>query len=383
MNMNATKKRFHKRVLAVLASLMMVVTVLATTMPAQAANIPVAGGTTTFNKYLVMDADANVPNVTFTFSIAAGSKVDATADSPAIYAGIGSPTVGSATFSAKDTTVNGLPTDSDTATSGKKYATEEVTVDFSNVSFTAPGIYRYIITEESSSASGITYDTTTTRTLDVYVNYKDDSSTGLEVSYVLYEETGNPNTLTKSDGFTNTYETSNLTLAKQVTGNQGDRDKYFEFTVTISNAVVGTVYTVDLTNADANPTVDGSSKTNAASLTVENGRTVSATYYLKHDQSIVIQGLTEDTQYTIAETDYTADGYTTTNTVDSQGSANGSTTGTQSMGTQSHTVIFTNTKKGTVPTGILLETAPYIILAAVVIAGFVVLTVSKRRRTHE
>lgn len=51
--------------------------------------------------------------------------------------------------------------------------------------------------------------------------------------------------------------------------------------------------------------------------------------------------------------------------------------------TGDNTVTFTNSKSGTVPTGILLETAPYLILGAVVVAGLVVLFATRRRRTRE
>lgn len=51
--------------------------------------------------------------------------------------------------------------------------------------------------------------------------------------------------------------------------------------------------------------------------------------------------------------------------------------------TGDNVVTFTNTKNGTVPTGILLETAPYLILGAVVVVGLVVLFATRRRRTRE
>ena len=63
--------------------------------------------------------------------------------------------------------------------------------------------------------------------------------------------------------------------------------------------------------------------------------------------------------------------------------ADGKTTTKKDMPTQDHTVTFTNTKNGTVPTGILLETAPYLILGAVVVVGLVVLFATRRRRTRE
>lgn len=226
----------------------------------------------------------------------------------------------------------------------------------------------------------------------MFVEYDNADLGTLKVSnYVLYPGTKTDTTDvidgTKDDGFTNTYTTYDLTLEKNVTGNQGDRDKYFEFSVNITGAVNGTVYTVDLTDAEGSPNVDGTTETNSDTLTATNG-SVTATYYLKHGQSIVIQGLTEDTKYTIAETSYSTDGYTTSNTVKvGEGQAVTSqealTTGEKTMGEGDNVVTFTNDKQGTVPTGILLETAPYLILGAVVVAGLVVLFATRRRRSRE
>lgn len=373
---NTKRVSFGKRLLTAAASLVMLATCAVTAMPVHAANTaPTTDLTTTFNKYLVMPADANVPNVTFNFDIAAGTKVDATDSTPAIYAGVGTPTVGSASFTSADETQTGSPADT-----GEKYAVQEVTVNFTGVSFTAPGIYRYVITEQASSQDGITNDATTTRTLDVYVEYDNEQTQTLAVThYVLHEGTGNPDTADKSNGFTNSYATQNLTLSKTVTGDQGDRDKYFEFTVNITGAVAGTKYTVDL--SDAETTAGG--HTNETTLIATDG-TVTATYYLKHNQSIVIKGLTEDTQYEITETSYANDGYTTSYVLDSADSVKGNTTGLQTMGDTGHTVVFTNDKDtgGVVPTGLLLDVAPYIVLVAVVVAGLAALMLSKKRRSR-
>lgn len=380
-------KNLKKRLLALATTVMTLAMCMVTAMPAMAADTNVAPTdnlTTTFNKYLVMDEEANVPNVTFGFTIAAGNPVNATASTPAIYAGVEPTkvTISNATFKALDTTEDGLPTDNSTPTQGKKYATDEVTVDLSAVSFSAPGIYRYVITETGNDQDGIHNDTTTTRTLDVVVNYRDANAGGqLVVSdYILYQgtKTDATNESTKDDGFTNTYATSNLTLEKQVTGNQGDRDKYFEFTVNITDAVAGTVYSVDLTDA----TWSSTSSPNPTELTVGESGAVSGTFYLKDDESIVIQGLTEDTSYTIAETSYANDGYKTEYKIDSEASVEANTTTAKIMGTSDHKVIFTNDKSGTVPTGILLETAPYVVLMLVVVAGGVALLAAKRKHSR-
>lgn len=347
--------------------------------PAFAANTPVSGGTTTFNKYLVMDADANVPNVTFGFTVTAGTAQVASGGSPAIYAGV-TPNliaVSDASFTTSDSTTPGTP--SNTEDSTQKYATKSVTVDLQGVTFNKPGIYRYVITETATSQDGITNDTNTTRTLDVHVAYAEGSETELEVtSYALHPSDDSSK---KANGFTNTYATHNLTLEKQVEGNQGDRNKYFKFTVSITNAVKGTVYNVDLSDADSNPNVNDGT-TNPNQLVATDG-TVTATYYLKDDQSITIKGLTGGTHYTITEESYSSDGYTTTNTVDGTASSQGGTTGDETMGDSFHEVVFSNHKEGIVPTGILIETGPYILMGAVVIIGLVALLATSRRRSRK
>lgn len=420
------KTTLKTRLWALAATLLLLVSLLA--MPVSAANTPATGTTTTFNKYLVFDKNANVPNVTFTFTIEAGAAVDASTENGnrAIYSGTdaarttGLPVLKvDSTGKNQSATVTFAPTDTAGAKEGKpgdnsaadyKHATKSITVDFSRVTYNTPGIYRYKITETASTAPGITDDDQLVRTLDVYVKYSDETAQTLTVdNYVLYEgipttddqfaqagHAGQAATDTKSDGYVNEYTTYDLTLAKTVTGNQGDRDKFFKFTVTISNAVPGTVYDVTIPTTDA-PTQndleqgDSIDNVNLDKLTVgsaqapETTGSVTATYYIKHNQSIVIQGLTSDTAYTITETDYSTDGYTTTYAIDSGSAVTSNATPSENntMNSSDHTVTFTNTKNGTVPTGILLETAPYLILGAVVVAGLVVLFATRRRRTRE
>lgn len=394
-----TKIGFGKRLLTAAASLVMLATCAVTAMPAHAANVAPDGNLTfNFNKYLVMDENANVPNATFTFSIAAGSAVSAADGNPAIYAGddalrvTGTPTLsgnGEVSFDPDDstfTTVQG--SDKVTITGTQKYAKETVTVDFSNVDFNAPGIYRYVITEQASSNDGISNDATSTRTLDVVVSYSNEEAQTLAVTnYILYPGTKtdavNVDVDAKDDGFTNSYTTHDLTLAKNVTGNQGDRDKYFKFTVAITGADNGTVYTVDLSGAEATPTVDGVLQTNEAELTATNG-SVNATYYLKHGQSIVIEGLTAATKFAVTEDDYTGDGYTTSyKLTEGQTSAtSGREIVATDMGTADRKVTFINNKTGTVPTGILLDVAPYIVLVALVGVGLIALFATKKRRSR-
>lgn len=385
-NEKKQRRKLLSRVMAMVAAITLTAVSVGTTMPVQAANIPPKDNlTTTFNKYLVMDENANVPNATFEFTIAPGQAVTATNSSPAIYAGIGTPMVEKAVFHAGDGTTEGKPSDTTgTTTDNFKYATDKVTVNFGSVSFTAPGIYRYTITETTPTQDGITIEGNDTRTLDVYVEYKETSNQELEVKYyVLHDDTGNPNTATKSNGFTNTYTTHDLTLEKQVTGNQGDRDKDFVFTVTITNAVVGTKYNVSSVTGSNITIIDGTGAydSNAGTLTATDG-SVKFTCQLKHNETIVIRGLTAGTNYTIEETEYTDDGYKTSYKIDDGIVSEASSTGEQNMGDSDQKVTFTNNKEGTVPTGIILEIAPYIVLAAVVLAGLTALFVTRKRRAR-
>ena len=292
---------------------------------------PVTGAEISFDKYLVMDQEANVPNQTFQFTIEPGAGV-ATEDSRLRVQGgdadsvSGQPTiardqakfqVGDPTYTTpQDLTANGTQAatqkkDPVQLEKGQKYAKKAVKVDFSKVSFSEPGVFRWKITEEAVQAPGITNDAELTRYLDVYVI--DQEGTLVVQGYVLHKDaaftpltqgtTAEP-TAGKSIGFINQYETYDLTLSKTVTGNQGSRDQYFKFTVALNSGTKGTVFDVDLSKADAvtgtNPYSPEAHK-NPASLTTNAEGKVEATFWLQHGQTIRILGMPKGTSYTITE----------------------------------------------------------------------------------
>ena len=272
-------KRF-KKLMAILMATALIMSIAA--ISASAYN-PVNGDaiTLSFNKFLIVDNDARIPAIEFEYAIAPGSAIAATANTPAIIAGVGTPTIGTASFPSGDTTYNTVQTgDAVTLDSGEKYAKKTVTVDFSSVSFSEPGIYRYVITEDMTNAANkaVSYDTQTngtagTRYLDVYV---EDVNGALVVSqYVMHDTAAIPNVQTdgapaadKSSGFVNEITSHELSFGKEVTGNQGSKDKYFKYTLTISNAQANTTYEVDLTNAEAAPTKTDATKYTTMSRTV-------------------------------------------------------------------------------------------------------------------
>ena len=368
-----------KKLSKILALLLAVMLIAAMALPVSAfADYSVTGTSTTFVKNLVMDADANVPNATFSFTVAPGTAVAASEGKAAVLAGIGTPTIADVTFAVGNSTTDGLPSDAaGSTTEGKKYASKTATIDFSTITFTEPGIYRYVVTETATTNLGVTNDATATRTLDVYVI---DTDGVLSVaSYVLYSGTYEPATGTgtateptgKNDSYDNEYDTSNLTFSKTVTGNQGSRDKYFKFTVEITGAVAGTVYTVDLSNADgtvgsnAATKSDYVGKTNPASLTVGADGTVTGEFYLHHGQSITIKGLAKGTSYTITEEN---EDYTVTKSNDS---------GT--IASEDITAAFTNNRSGLVPTGVMLTIAPFAAILLIGAVGIVVMLTKKKK----
>lgn len=456
-------KKFSKLLTAGLAAVMLATS--AVSVSAAGTNYDTNIGTatgiskvTTFDKYLVMEEGANVPNVEFAFSIAPGSAIAYDTDEGTfqVLAGItgtsGGPTItwdqyhldsdedgpdtdvkSTVRFTSSDTTIlaaNKGDTDYvKDLVAGKKYVKHTATVDFSDVVFPEPGVYRYVITETDPNLAGIVCDANLYRYLDVYVTDASDATTKkLEIAgYVLHatadsidrsEDFGTDGTTGsdatsgalaaagtaasdyKSQGFTNKFVSHDLSFSKTVTGNQGSRDKYFKFTVTISGALPNTKYTVSLDDDSNAYTTDGvkadaTVPENAATdsdyygesnlteiVTNANG---SGTYvfYLQHGQTIAIRGLGEGTIWTIEETpedykvsDVDVSGDSTADVDDSNDAK------VVSEGIDADTVVaYTNTRDGVVPTGVLLVVAPFAAMALAGLAGIIVIASKKRKNT--
>lgn len=366
------------------------------------------GGVATVTKNLIMDADANVPNVTLTYTLTAGTAVPQSSavkgTSLEVYAGITTgATAGTVTFAPGNATVAETSENhSDyswqtTAVDDEKVASKTFGLDFTGVAFNEPGVYRYVLTE-SSSNTNVTNIDNTARTVDVYVVDNQTDNKLVISNVVVYNDvitTAAPiNSATvaaKSEQFNNKYESVDLVISKTVTGNQGSRDKYFKYAVTITSATDETaVYTVDLSNAVTTvPTVsandtDYNGETNPSTITLSGG-TATAYFYLQNGQSIKIQGLGKGTAYSVIETaeDYAA---TATVTGDTTGVTN--TAGTD--GTVSDTginadttVAYTNDRTGTIPTGVILTVAAPAVIGLGVLGLIVMLNVKKKREEAE
>lgn len=365
--------------------------------------------TTTFDKFLLMDSQANVPNATFSYAVTAGkAKTYSVADKKfQVLAGVDADKItmaGIGTGAAANQIVFTQGDKSDThdttkdayvkdLAAGKKYALKTATLDFSKVQFTEPGVYRYVITE-SGTNQGITNDADLTRVLDVYVN---DASAEVDgaltkkltiAGYVLHSnENDEPDVAagadfgstgayvaTKSQGFTNSYDTSDLTLRKQVTGNQASRDKYFEFTLNIDKAQPNTKYDVVIDDADATSKTNAATieanagKANVTSITTDDQGKATQKFYLQHNQQVTVEGLAKDTTYALTEN--TEDYKSTANTTDAPVvDTKADTEAAPVNGTiasKDLTTGYLNTRDGVIPTGVIMAIAPF---AAVTLLG--------------
>lgn len=146
-----------------------------------------------------------------------------------------------------------------------------------------------------------------------------------------------------------------MKVTKTVKGNLGDKDKYFEFTVKLTGET-GKTY------ADSFAVSGGSYTNNPKSIKLGED----TTFLLKHGDTITIANLPYDVEYTVTENP--AAGYTTTSAGE-QGTINAA----------EQTAAFTNTKTGTVDTGVVLNNMPYILVLAVLAAGVAVFIIRKRR----
>lgn len=357
-------KKSTKRALVVLTILAIVASLFAIT--ASAAYTPVAGGTYTFDKYLIVDEDANIPAVTFDFSITGGTGANGNTPS-------GTATVGSATFTDGQTAYETVQTgDNLDLPTGKKYAKTTVTIDLTDVTFPFMDTYSYTISETASTAPGITNDADADRTFDVYVI--DDNGNLVIQSTILYAGTsfvdedndGNPDT--KTVGYVNELATQNLEFGKEVTGNDGDKTKPFEFTLAITGANPNTTYTV---------VADGDG--NASSFTTNANGAATYTCNLTDGQYVTVKGLPAGASYSLTEE---ADGYTSTEGIVAEEGKDGVAYSDSVSGTIANADVktgYTNTQERIIPTGVLLTIAPFAI-GLLLFGAIVVFIISKRRR---
>ena len=229
--------------------------------------------------------------------------------------------------------------------------------------YTNVGEYIYVITEVDNKQGGVTYDTNTYY-LKVTVAYKDDTYSKLVCYTALHTGSVDGN---KADAITNTYEAGSLSISKAVTGNMGDKSKYFAFTVTLTGEE-GKTY------AENFAVTGGSNGSNPDSIAIGTPEI----FYLHDGETITIANLPYGVSYTVVETP--DDAYDTYINGSETASADGKAEG--KVEAEETTVAYRNdNNNGTIDTGITTDNLPYIVLMGIVVLAGVAM-IAKRRMAH-
>ena len=213
--------------------------------------------------------------------------------------------------------------------------------------YTTVGVYEYTLKEVAGTTAGVTYYGNDIKLVVTVINGENGK---LRIAAVHTESAGG-----KSDSFENTYSAGTLSITKTVTGNLGDKDKYFEFKVTLTGDAAKTY-------GGSYAVTGGSNSANPSTITIGE----ETTFLLKHGDTISIANLPYGVTYAVTET--AADGYKTTRTGDD---------GTISAAAQ--TVAFENNKNSeNIDMGVSMDSLPYILMLVVVGAAVVVIATRKK-----
>ena len=400
----------------------------------QAKKVKIAKEITAYN---VDEAVVNAPTITYTYSIAGDSSgytvTDETTDHASGVAITKATLTGITTnVSMMGTAANEISWTTDETLNTSK--TGEVnlkylTIDFSSVVFTEPGVYRYVLTENLKS--GFTYDNTgvtqttdttagNTRYLDVYVRRADGFTDGtLATDWDIYgyvcmydNEDIDPTNDTTTKGAVKT----NGFVAATNDGTEIKADSYYTFNVTVSKTLTGDAYSashkfpiqVDYTNAKVTQNVKliAEIDTSVASKVADYAHNAVAASSLdglvkiSDGGAVKYIGIPCGTQVDVYETnDVIGTIYRTTVTVDGTAGTAKDITSTSTPGgfvaysaqdynsnlgtitttanqnddaTGLHTVEIDNVLQLISPTGIIIRSAPYILLFGAAAALFVV-----------
>jgi len=294
--------------------------------------------------YHAVNADTVSPAETFTFTELTCTDVTyASAGVTAENAPV--PVIGSVDYAAGDAG------DADEMT-------KEVTIELP--AYESVGVYTYLFSETEGDTAGVTYYG---QQIKLVVTVIEQNGRVRVAAVHMQKEDGNEE---KIDDFENSYAAGSLTVTKAVTGLFGDKLKD-DFLVTVTfTAPEGKVVREAIRYTD-----DGEERTISADDLADGSESVEIT--LGDTESVTFTNIPYGVTYTVAEADYTADGYDEAdydyddaNVISGEGASAEFT-----VNAESHSMTITNNKDGVVNTGVSVDSIPYIVLlsAAVLCAG--------------
>lgn len=380
---------------------------------------PVGNTITIFKELKAYNPDEGTiqaPNISYNYAISAGDADKRITDDQKVSvltkAGI---TTG--------VTITGTVawTDSETLTAAADGAEnlKGIDITFPDGTFSAAGVYRYVITE--TMTSGYTKATSgvidggisNIRYLDVYVKDGDTAGSYVIYGYVCFENNldhiddstgGASAAAVKTKGFVDatgtdadltadSYYTYNVTVGKKLENDNANITNQFPFTVTFTNGTI--TQNVNLISVNTgNVTL-----AEIASASIETGLVSEPT--IAHDGTVKYIGIPCGTSVAVYETNnVTTSAYMSKcDTVDTSAgdteaaeklinegvvsnTASVTTSADQTGAAAAKTVTFTNTLALISPTGVAMAILPFVILLGFGI-GFMVLGTTKRKEEYE
>lgn len=335
---------------------------------------------TSVDIYKHYDKTAPAPAETFTFTVEADSVTGndlQKGDMPSL-ANAADGSTGNYTVAFAADTANAITTDG------------YFTINFEN-KFNRVGTYTYKITETAGRTAGVTYDNTSVylvitvlagdnaNTYKYYVALHKGSADGEKVGGIpdaggIY----NP-------AFTNTFTATTptppsdepggdqpgnnvtaLSLQKLVTGNYGDTDQYFDFKVVFTVPSGKNYDDGTITVSETSYAVDGVKK-NPTGITKGEDGTFTATFKLKANETLQFGSVPVGMTYAFTEINPPID-YTVTSD-----DCSGTVTENENI-----KATITNNRDKEIPTGISLDSLPYVIILATVAAAAVLIVLKKK-----
>ncbi len=262
--------------------------------------------------------------------------------------------------------------------------TQTIPVNVPAVSaYPGAGRYHYTVTEidpEKPSQSAAYNTNNTTFNVDVYVYYPENSTTLVREAVIYSGDAASADipSSAKTDTFTNTYSVGSLQVSKAITGNLADPNKVFTIVITLNatNTVNNDITIVNnatsIEGDDAGKIAKGWTGTKTITMTAVGG------------QSIKLDNIPTGVTYTVAETgidkidpDNAANQMAQVNNANAYGVTGEVTTAT-AIGTTAASETVTNNKTIEVPTGIVLDSIPYVLIMSMAVIALVVLKARKR-----
>ncbi|MFX3958691.1 QVPTGV class sortase B protein-sorting domain-containing protein [Streptococcus suis] len=293
------------------------------------------------------------PATDFTFSITPQNLADSTEtkDGLTVYSGIvvGMETQKTISYSNTDT---------------MKTKDKTTDFDFSKVVYPKPGVYRYLVTETSGNTPGVTYSNKK-YVVDVYALSEGDA---IKPKYIISrQENSNAKEPIKFD---NALKTTALTVTKKVTGNAGDKNKEFEFKLTLT---ANELYKSGSIEAKINKKGD---LVDSKQFSIGEN-----TFKLKDGERLDIAKLPIGITYKVEEIgseDYQKTATIDKDTNDGVDKQEAYAFAEQISDATSDAIVVTNNKNIDTPTGVAMTIAPYAVMTLVGIGGVLYFVKNKK-----